>query len=334
MFNNGFTKKSVGTLTLGEKLKKLRSDRRISLNEVSRYTKIPLKYLTYLDEGVYEKLPADVYVKGFLKNYAEFLGVEEKNLIRLFDKEKEIKINLEKGKGKNSFVAEKKKPLDISSFVITPKLIVTALVLISIVGGFFYLYKEMGSFSGNPRLVILSPENNYSMESNSVTVEGVTDRDAKVFINDQPILVNDEGKFREDLTVQAGTNLINIKAVNRFDRESSKAITIQSNYQEKSTGENNNQDNPREISTQKGIEIEVKIDPGPVWLSIETDNNLVFSGTMLTGAIQTFKADNKITVNSGRGNATHLKFNGKDIGTLSNDTAAVRNVIFDNNTKY
>jgi len=34
MIRNGFTKKSIGTLTLGEKLRKLRSEKRIALSEV------------------------------------------------------------------------------------------------------------------------------------------------------------------------------------------------------------------------------------------------------------------------------------------------------------
>ena len=71
---NGFTKKNIETLTLGEKLKKLRSERRISLGDVSRNTKIQIKYLEFIEEGAYDKLPADVYAKGFLKSYAEFLG--------------------------------------------------------------------------------------------------------------------------------------------------------------------------------------------------------------------------------------------------------------------
>ena len=72
---NGFVKKSVETLTLGEKLKKIRSERRIGLTDISRFTKIQLKYLEDIEEGRYEKLPSDVYVKGFLKSYAKFLGV-------------------------------------------------------------------------------------------------------------------------------------------------------------------------------------------------------------------------------------------------------------------
>ena len=84
MLKNGFIKKNVGTLTLGERLNKLRSEKRITLGEVSRSTRIQIKYLEYLESGHFEKLPADVYVKGFLRSYAQYLGMDENYLIKLY----------------------------------------------------------------------------------------------------------------------------------------------------------------------------------------------------------------------------------------------------------
>lgn len=335
---NGFTKKSVGTLTLGEKLGKLRSDRRISLSEASRATKIQVKYLEYLEAGAYEKMPADVYVKGFLRNYSEFLGIDEKILVKLYEKERGIKDNLERGKKaeKGSLPAGKEK-INISPFVITPRVIATTVVLLLIFGGFFYLYREVGSFASAPRLVILSPDKNYSTDGNSVEVSGITDRDAKIFINEQPVLVNDEGKFRENLTVQSGTNTVTIRAVNRFEKVAVETLTIQSTYAEPrenpSAGDNPEDDQPAQTENSQKLEMEIQVDPGPVWVSVETDGNLVFSGTMLSGTTQTFQAENKIVVNSGKGKATFIKFNGKDIGALSDSSGAVRKREFNKDTK-
>jgi cytoskeleton protein RodZ len=332
-----FTKKSVGTLTLGEKLRKLRSERRISLGEASRNTRIQVKYLEYLEEGTYDKLPVDVYVRGFLRSYAEFLGVDEKILIRLYEKENEIKKNLEKRKTPKK---EKKETVNVSSFVFTPKVLTIGLIVFLIIGGFFYLYKEIGAFASTPRLVVISPEKNYTTSGNSVTLEGLTDRDARLFLNGQPILVADDGKFRESVTVQSGANIINIRAVNKFDKEATETLTIQSNYQE---NDNNNQPaslagqddvaQNQDASAQKGLGMEVRVDPGPVWVSIEVDGNLVFSGTMLTGSVQSFQADKKIVINSGKANATFIKLNSKDIGALGDSAGAVRGVTFTPDTK-
>jgi len=342
---NGFIKKSVKTLTLGEKLRKLRSDKRISLNKVSQSTKIQIKYLEYLEQGNYDKLPADVYTKGFLRSYADFLGVDKNILLKLYNKERDIRKNLKKNKKQ---VLKKTKPLNISYFVFTPKKILIFVTTILIFVGLFFLYKEIGSFASTPRLVVLSPNNNSQVSSNFVSVEGITDKDASVFINNQPILVGDDGKFEENLTLQSGVNFINIKATNKFKKEIIQTITVRYNckLQEKVASDelsnndnsNNTSDQPDNQKTpdknQQGVKIEVRVDPGPVWLSVETDDNTVFKGMLLAGASQTFQAKDKIIINSGNGSATHIKFNGKDIGTLSKKSSAIHGVVFTKDTKY
>jgi hypothetical protein len=55
---------------------------------------------------------------------------------------------------------------------------------------------------------------------------------------------------------------------------------------------------------------------------------------MLTGAVQTFRAKEKIVIDSGKGNATFVRFNEKEIGPLSQGTGAVREVTFTKDTKY
>jgi cytoskeleton protein RodZ len=335
---NGFTKKSVGTLTLGEKLGKLRGDRRISLTEASRATKIQVKYLEYLEAGAYDKLPADVYVKGFLRNYSEFLGIDEKILVKLYEKERGIKDNLEKGKKlkKKDWPAGREK-INISSFIVTPRILAAAVIIIAVFGGFFYLYREIGSFASTPRLVILSPDKNYSTSENSVEVSGVTDRDARIFINDQPVSVNDEGKFHENLTIQPGSNTVTIRSVNRFEKVAVENLTIQSTYVElqdnPAASDNPENDSSPQAENSQKLQIEIRVDPGPVWVSVETDGNLVFSGTMLSGATQSFQAENKINVSSGKGKATFIKLNGKDWGVLSEKSGAVKGVEFNKDTK-
>jgi transcriptional regulator with XRE-family HTH domain len=58
-----------------ERLKAAREARGIDLLRVERDTKIRVKFLAALEEGHYEELPADVYARGFLRNYATYLGL-------------------------------------------------------------------------------------------------------------------------------------------------------------------------------------------------------------------------------------------------------------------
>ncbi len=324
-------------------MKKLRSDRRISLTDVSKNTNIQVKYLEFIEEGSYDNLPADVYVKGFLKSYADFMSIDDQSLIKLFEKEKEIKKNLrlsknKKENGKNNF--RLLKPLKINSFVFTPKIIAGTLITFLVIAGVVYLYKEIGSFANVPRLVVLNPEQNAIVSGNSLVIEGVTDRDAKLLVNGQPVLVNDEGNFRENLILQAGSNVISIKSINRFKKETEEIITVQAVFQDDSSVNENAEAKNENLEEENGnlqaenISLEIKVDSGPVLVSVESDGNLVFNGTILTGGIQSFSAKEKIVINSEKASGTFIKFNGKDIGALGDKPNPIKNVTFTKDMKY
>jgi cytoskeletal protein RodZ len=276
-----------------------------------------------------------VYVRGFLRSYADFLGVDEQILLKLYEKEKGIKKNLEKDKKADP---ARTKPVNISSFVFTPQKILILAAAVLLFSGLFFLYKEIDSFASAPSLLILNPASDSEISGNSIYIEGITDKDASLYINGQSILVNDEGRFGENLTLQSGLNTINVRAINKFNKEAMRSVTVKSVSSESANQvpgtEGDKPSEGKNIPVDRKIKIDLRVDPGPVWLSVEADGNLVFSGTMLTGAIQTFSAKDKILVSSGKGNATFVTFNGKDAGVLSNEPGAVRDVAFTKDSSF
>jgi len=67
--------------SLGEYLKRERELRRISLEEVAEGTKIAIYRLRAMEAGRWNELPAEVFVKGFIKSYAEFIGLVPEDVI-------------------------------------------------------------------------------------------------------------------------------------------------------------------------------------------------------------------------------------------------------------
>lgn len=55
-----FTKKKIEALTLGERIRKIRAEKRLTVSDVAKGAKIQARYLEFLEEGDYAKLPADV----------------------------------------------------------------------------------------------------------------------------------------------------------------------------------------------------------------------------------------------------------------------------------
>ncbi|AFC75332.1 helix-turn-helix domain protein [Rickettsia parkeri str. Tate's Hell] len=60
-------------------LKQIRLDSGKTLNQVSSDLKIRKKYLVALEEGDFDVLPGEVYVRGYLKLYLDYLNVKDRN---------------------------------------------------------------------------------------------------------------------------------------------------------------------------------------------------------------------------------------------------------------
>ena len=70
---------------LGDVLKNARENKGLSLDEVALETKIQKRYLADLEDENFEDMPGKVYERGFLRTYAEVLGLEEKVVLELHD---------------------------------------------------------------------------------------------------------------------------------------------------------------------------------------------------------------------------------------------------------
>ncbi|HUL31519.1 MAG TPA: helix-turn-helix domain-containing protein [Thermodesulfobacteriota bacterium] len=66
--------------SLGKFLRKERETRNISLEQVSKFTKIKQHHLKAIEEDQYDLLPAVPYVKGYLHVYAKYLALDPKNI--------------------------------------------------------------------------------------------------------------------------------------------------------------------------------------------------------------------------------------------------------------
>ncbi|MBI2027543.1 MAG: helix-turn-helix domain-containing protein [Deltaproteobacteria bacterium] len=66
----------VKELISGDFLKKTRQDKNMSLSEISKATRIGMNYLLAIEEENLSVFPARVYLKGFLRQYAKYLGLD------------------------------------------------------------------------------------------------------------------------------------------------------------------------------------------------------------------------------------------------------------------
>lgn len=73
---------------IGEYLRSAREERKIPLAQVARDTRVNERYLSAIEAGEFSRLPAAAYAKGFIRIYAEYLGLDPKPLLEQFTRER------------------------------------------------------------------------------------------------------------------------------------------------------------------------------------------------------------------------------------------------------
>lgn len=70
---------------LGQQLRAAREEKELSIEEVAEATRIPLNYLQALEDVDIDVFSSEVHARGFLRNYASFLGLDPEVIADLYD---------------------------------------------------------------------------------------------------------------------------------------------------------------------------------------------------------------------------------------------------------
>jgi cytoskeletal protein RodZ len=204
--------------TIGQIIKIARVKKKLSFKKLEEITKIKASFIESIENEKWNNLPAFPTVSGFVKSISAPLGINEKMATAILKRDyppKKLNIN--------------PKPNIPARFTWSPKLtfaVGTAAIVLIVLGylGFQYL-----RFISPPGLTVDSPKENQIVSGNSVTVFGSTDPDVKITVNDQPVLVDQDGKFSVDIGITQSTKEIDIMAVSRSGKERtiSRKITVQ-----------------------------------------------------------------------------------------------------------
>jgi flagellar biosynthesis protein FlhG len=68
----------------GERLRRVRLQRGLELEEIAKVTKVNPTYLRFIEEERFDELPAAVYVRGFVVGYASCVGLEGKRVAKSY----------------------------------------------------------------------------------------------------------------------------------------------------------------------------------------------------------------------------------------------------------
>jgi cytoskeletal protein RodZ len=308
-----FVKRKIKTLTLGGKLKKIREEKGVSLSEIAINTKIKREYLEKIEEGKYNELPFDVYVKGFMRSYTKYLGLDSEKVIKQLNKEIGIRENVKKYQDKS----RKKNKFKIPSLIITPKMTSIFLTGLIILIGFTYFYLEVDNFSKEPNLILDKSSFSAVISDSFVEIKGKTDFENKVIINNQPVYVDNEGNFKEKVGLQNGLNEIKVEAFNKFENKTEKIINVIAEYETEIKTEVAGE------GAEKNGEFEVEIESreDEIKIFLKKDNQEDFRERMLYPEMSLkFKVLEKLEINSGNPQDTYVRIDESEFFVLGEET--------------
>jgi cytoskeleton protein RodZ len=270
---------SRGEAEIGRLLEHKRKERGLTLEEVEQATKIRKRYLTGLERENYAILPDAVYARGFLKTYANYLGLDGEALSqqlkssRKTRREHGINYNprpesdFEKPLIPPSGLRGAQKRKVSTSTVVTP--LVAVLALAAVIGTLYFVGRGVQvSKEGNPPSGESPPRHEQ---------QNVAGREK----------APEAGSPKEGAVGSGGT----------AGEDEKPAVAEQS-------------------APPDTLRVLVIVRERPSWLLIRTDGTAAYEQVAQPGFSKTFEADQRLYIKSGDAGAVRVEINGQDAGAL------------------
>src|SRR5919107_1386577 len=266
----------TGEAEIGRFLEQRRKEQGLSLEEVEQATKIRKRYLTGLEHDDYAVLPDAVYARGFLKTYANYLGLDGEAFARELKSIR--KPRRERGMDYNSrpetdfeqplisaggLAGTRKRKVSTSAIV---TLLVALLVLAAIIGALYFVGRGVQASKDDPPAAPPRQEQQNVADRERAAENGrATEDDGGVEEN-----ADDKGK-----PAGAGQSVL-----------------------------------------PDTLKVAIDVKERPSWILIRADGTTAYEQIAKPGFSQTFEAERELYIKGGDAGAVKVEINGQDVGAL------------------
>ncbi len=156
---------------LGTRLKEARLSKGYSLDDLQEITKIQKRYLVGIEEGNYSIMPGSFYVRAFIKQYAEAVGLDAEEILETYKNELPSTPNDQVSQSMTNSPSRRKVTKGPSNKMMEamPKIIV-ALFIVVIIVAIWVLWQSKNS-PGTSEEVNPTPEMEYDTNVNPIDSE-------------------------------------------------------------------------------------------------------------------------------------------------------------------
>lgn len=311
---------------LGDTLREAREKQGLTYKDIEKGTSIRALYIEYIEKGEYDELPGDVYTKGFIRSYANFLKLDANALVQAFTAERH----------KGAAPAAQQKPAAPKAAQEKPQA------------------KKPEAPSAQ---LAAKPVEKVEKAAKAETIEKVekpaeqpaapkqeaAPRKAPVQPKATAVKPQPKQQLKKAPASKPAAPRFTAQDFNEPKRSNGKLIAIVAVVLVVLAGAvyalSGSDDSTKKPATQQTQQVEA---PAPktydgvevtatftadCWLEVKADGKTVYEGTLKKGDSQTWKGTDKVTVRVGDAGAVSFSVNGKDLGTAGK-TGQVANKTF------
>ena len=274
-----------GGLRIGPILEQARKELGLTLDDVEQATKIRKRYLAGLEREDFGVLPDAVYAQGFLKTYANYLGLDGEELSRQLKNRRKPRRERTINYGppaKSDFELPLLSPGGLEG---TRKRKISGATVVTVIVALFALAAVIGTLYYVGRGAQTS-------ETNGQASLGSAEKDAPNSKQDAP-----QAKAPGSGAENEGE---------------SQAAPGQSGEEE--AGNDAVGDEPE--APPDTLQVVINVQERPSWLSIQTDGILAYEDIAQPGFSETFEAERELSITTGDAGAVTAEVNGQSVGAL------------------
>lgn len=216
---------------LGEMLQLARERKGVDLFRAERDTKIRLRYLAALEDSHFEDLPAAVYTKGFLRNYAIYLGLDPEEVLERWRDET---TRAPGRRPERPVVVAPPRPISSPrrAPTVSAGWLITALVLLAFAGFVGYIAIQLMRFAETPAVSLTSPASLVSQaNAEAIMLEGTSGPGSLITIHtpDGQLLTttaDETGQWSREVPLAPGRNDFSVVANDPVTRRDSAPLQL------------------------------------------------------------------------------------------------------------
>ena len=308
---------------LGDTLREAREKQGLTYKDIEKGTSIRALYIENIEKGEYDELPGDVYTKGFIRSYANFLKLDANALVQAFTAERH----------KGAAPAAQQKPSAPKAAPDKPQAKKSAAPSVQPAAKPVEKAEKAAKAEKIEKV-------EKTAEQPAAPTQEVAPRKAPV----QPKATAVKPQPKKAPASKPAAPRFTAQDFNEPKRSNGKLIAIvavvlvvlagavyalsgsDDSAKKPAAQQQTQQTEAPAPKTYDGVEVTATF-TADCWLEVKADGKTVYEGTLKKGDSQTWKGTDKVTVRVGDAGAVSFSVNGKDLGTAGK-TGQVANKTF------